>query len=227
MTYRFDSQIQAKYYQYFNLEYQKYNVYQENNEYKIEISINNEKEKEWKSKIKNKINIIDNPKLNRIGDVYYDIDNKPYKSALSVTWYDNNVDLLKRMSDNIANYFKHYTDGKTQTRLWTSFKEHSKKLKSKNVSMKYWLPLNARAVNEYQDRNFLCYPINRYINPFIIHFFSKRNIVMNQDEYAVTELIQWLWRSAIRNFEDVTIYIPSQRMRVLLQKFLNDETIEF
>lgn len=227
MTYRFDSQIQSLYYQYFDLIYKKYNVYKDKEGYAIEESLDNYRENDWKEKIKNKIHIIDNDKLNRIGDVYYDANNQPYKGALSVSWYENNPEMLKKVNDNISNFFKHYTDGKASTRLWTSFKEHSKKLRSKSVSMKCWLPLNARAVNDYADRTSLCYPINRYTNPFINQFFSKRDIRINQDEYAVTEMIQWIWRSAIRNFEGVIIYIPSQRMRVLLQKFLNNEEISF
>jgi hypothetical protein len=228
MTYRFDSQIQSSYYQYYNLPYKKYNVFQnEDKTYDIEISNDNYKEKEWKKQVKDKVHILDNPKLNRIGDLFYDAQNKPYKSSLSLSWFDSNPEMIKKLNDNIANYFKNYTDTKSNTRLWTSFKEHTKKLKSKNVSTKYWLSLNARAMNDYADRTTLCYPVNRYANPFIYQFFLKRDITIKQDEYAVTELIQWIWRSAIRNFEDINIYIPSQRMRVLLQKFLNDEEIIF
>jgi hypothetical protein len=227
MTYRFDSQIQALYYQYYDLPYVKYNVFKDDEKYEIEISENNERESEWKKQIKDKIHILDNPKLNRIGDVFYDAQNRPYKSSLSLSWFDKNPEMFKKLSDNIANYFKNYTDTKSNLRLWTSFKEHTKKLKSKNVSAKYWLSLNARAVNDYAERNTLCYPINRYANPFIYQFFLKRDVAIKQDDYAVTELIQWIWRSAIRNFEDITLYIPSQRMRTLLIKFLNDEEITF
>lgn len=227
MTYRFDSQIQAVYYQYFELPYVKYGVYYFDGEYVLlDYQESLAREVEWKKLVKEKIKIIDNPKLNKIGDIYYDANNKPYQGALSVSWYDNNPELIKKLKENIDNYFKHYTDSKASERLWTSFKEHCSKLKSKNVSMKYWLPLNARAVNDYRERTALCYPVNRYINPFIYQFFHKREVEFNQDEYALTELIQWIWRSGIRDLTSVTLYLPSARMRTLLQKFLDNEKIE-
>ena len=38
--------------------------------------------------------------------------------------------------------------------------------------------------------------------------------------YALSEMIQWIFRSRIRNNEDINIYIPSSRMRNLLIEFL-------
>jgi hypothetical protein len=233
MTYLFDSQIQSVYYKYFDIPYTKYSVYKnndryENDRYEIEI-YNGIKEKEWKSKIKDKIHIIEDVKLNKIGDVYYDAQNHPYKSALSVTWFKNNrkTDIIKKLKNNINNYYKHYTNNKTNIKMWTCFKMNLKSLKDKNLTEKQWSAINLRATNDYRERTLLCYPINRFTNPFINKFFSKRNLELNQEKYALSELIQWIWRSAIREMQDVTIYIPSQRMRTLLIQFLNDEPVEF
>ena len=232
MTYRFDSQIQALYYRYFDVEYVKYSVFKNKDlEYEIE-PYNNEKERIWKEEIKNKINIIDDAKLNRIGDIYYDAQNRPYKSALSVTWFRENkrrgnVEAFKRLGDNISNYYRHHTSNKANLRMWTCFKDYIGSIKNKNLSTRQWIAVNARATNDYREKTLLCYPINRYTNPYLNQFFAKKDIELNQDEYAVTELIQWLWRSAIRENNEVTIYIPSQRMRILLQKFLNNEEIRF
>ena len=228
MTYLFDSQIQSVYYKYFDIPYVKYSVYKNNDKYEIEI-YNDTKEKEWKSKIKDKIHIIEDPKLNKIGDVYYDAQNHPYKSALSVTWFKNNkkTDIIKKLKNNINNYYKHHTANKTSLKMWTCFKMNVKSLKDKNLTEKQWSAINLRATNDYRERTLLCYPINRFTNPFINKFFSKRNLELNQDQYALSELIQWIWRSAIREMQDITIYIPSQRMRTLLIQFLNDETVEF
>ena len=45
---------------------------------------------------------------------------------------------------------------------------------------------------------------------------------IDENKYALSEMIQWIWRSAIRNGEDIYIYIPSRRMRDLLLEWLND-----
>jgi hypothetical protein len=34
-------------------------------------------------------------------------------------------------------------------------------------------------------------------------------------------MLQWLWRSRVRNGEPVTVFIPSARMRGLLQRWLD------
>lgn len=50
-----------------------------------------------------------------------------------------------------------------------------------------------------------------------------RNIKLDEDGYALSEMLQFIWRSAIRNGEPIEIYIPSKRMRELLIKYLNNE----
>ena len=222
LTYKFDCQLQAYYYNYFNVPYVKYHVENKNNKYEIYKTSDNKREKDWKKIISKKIHILDNPKLNRIGDSHRDARGKIIDTALSATWYDNNKELLPNIRENLSNYFKHIQKGSATKRLWTCFKGDVSKIKSKNVSSRSWLALNARATNQYLDRTILAYLINRYVDPFYIKFFQKKDIIINQDEYALSELIQWLWRSAIREMEDVYIYIPSHRMRTLLEEFLNE-----
>ena len=48
-----------------------------------------------------------------------------------------------------------------------------------------------------------------------------RDIKVDENSYALSELLQWIWRSQIRNGEPITIYIPSKRMRESLKNFLN------
>jgi len=229
LTYLFDAQIQSLYYRYFDIEYTKYSVFKNvDGSYDIELH-NDAREKEWKSKVKEKIHIIEDSKLNKIGDIYYDVQNRPYKSALSVTWFSNNrgSDIINKLKNNIGNYYKHYVSGKSNQKMWTCFKSDIKALKDKNLTEKCWTPINARSTNSYRDRTLLCYPVNRFTNPFINKFFAKKNLELNQDLYALSEMIQWIWRSGIREMQDITIYIPSQRMRTLLKQFLNNEEICF
>jgi len=40
--------------------------------------------------------------------------------------------------------------------------------------------------------------------------------------YALTELIQWVWRSRIRKGEPITVYLPSMRMRRLFEEWLHE-----
>ena len=45
---------------------------------------------------------------------------------------------------------------------------------------------------------------------------------MEENEYALGEMIQWIWRSAIRDGKEIWIYVPSRRMRELLKQWLID-----
>ena len=50
---------------------------------------------------------------------------------------------------------------------------------------------------------------------------------MNDDVYAISEMVQVIWRSAIRNDEPIHLYIPSERMRNLFELWLQcDNTSE-
>ena len=47
-----------------------------------------------------------------------------------------------------------------------------------------------------------------------------------KDLYALSEMLQWIWRSRIRNGQDINIYIVSKRMRRLLNQWLSGELPE-
>jgi len=55
------------------------------------------------------------------------------------------------------------------------------------------------------------------------NLLMKRNVRLDQDTYALAEMLQWIFRSRIRNDEPIDIYVPSERMRSLLIKWLEGE----
>jgi hypothetical protein len=57
---------------------------------------------------------------------------------------------------------------------------------------------------------------NRYLNPAICNFFKDNGVEIDQDYWALSELIQWIWRGCIRNDEKMNLYVPGIRMRTLL-----------
>ena len=50
---------------------------------------------------------------------------------------------------------------------------------------------------------------------------KNKNVTIDEDTWALSELLQWLFRSAIREHKEINIYIPSERMRELLLEWLN------
>jgi hypothetical protein len=227
MTYLWESQYQYYYYKYFNIEYTKYYVQKVNDRYEIFETKNNDYEIEWKKSIKDKIIVLDNPKLNKVGS-YYDKGGHTYKSALSLTWYRENekTPSIIRIKDNMDNFFRNLTQSDPNKRLWCCFKEFKPLLKSKGASAIHWLEISSRATNKWKERTFLSYTVNRYPNLNYQDFFKQKGIYVNQDAYAISDLIQWIFRSAIREGNPITIYLPSERMRNLLDYFLNDQKAE-
>lgn len=94
---------------------------------------------------------------------------------------------------------------------------------------KCYVPCNARATNDYQDRWALVYACNMFPNKYNVRYFEYRQktngikVDVNEDYFALSCMLQWIWRSRIRKGEPIKIYIPSVRMRRLLTDWLNNK----
>lgn len=208
LTYMFSAQLQRYYYDFFNL---KYNYLYITGSSTDDYMFTNEKP-ERKADYRKLINILDNEKLNMIG-------RDPF--TLSKSWYEkaSNTIYIKGLKDNVYNFFYHYANGKSADNIWTVFKDYRNLLSGKGYS-KGFLELNARATNEYRERTNVAYLVNVYMNPVIHHFFTMHGVDVDQDGYALSEMLQFIWRSAIRDGKPINVYIPSKRMRTLLMEWI-------
>lgn len=118
--------------------------------------------------------------------------------------------------------------------MWTIYKEYTDlittkqfgKSKCRNLNLDNFVSISAKGTNTFSDRNILIYLVDRYINPVIKNFINFKckefNIKFNEDLFSLSELIQWIWRSKIRNNEHIYLYIASPRMLKLFNDWLND-----
>ncbi|WP_299901451.1 hypothetical protein [uncultured Ruegeria sp.] len=99
-----------------------------------------------------------------------------------------------------------------------------------------FVPNTTRGTNDHIGYTTAVYLYNQYPNPQLLTFLGMKRDSKEahrfSDAYALTELVQWLFRSAIRvgglNGTEraytprrrVTLYMPSQRMRNLLLNWL-------
>ena len=67
------------------------------------------------------------------------------------------------------------------------------------------------------------YLINKHSDPIIIKFLNSKGATINEDIYSLSELIQFVWRSAIRDNKPINLYIPSERMRNIFKAWLDNE----
>ena len=99
--------------------------------------------------------------------------------------------------------------------------------KRSDRSQTTFVACNCRATEEYKDRYNLAYLVDRNLNPGLIRFFAQEGIYIDQNAWALSEMIQWIFRSRIRDgsAEDrsINIYIPSARMRRLLKGWLGED----
>lgn len=129
---------------------------------------------------------------------------------------------LDAIKKSMFSYVQNVVKAKSSEVLWTTIKAHQSDLKGKGYT-KGFLACNARASNEYADRSTLMYCYNRYMNPIETSFFQDNRVTVSEDKLAVSDLLQWVWRSQIRNGEPINLYMPSKRMRGLLDAWARYE----
>lgn len=154
--------------------------------------------------------------MNDVGNPYH---------ALAKSWYERHPyhdPEMIQLRKNMQNFFKNITKSRSDNRIWTCFKDHSQKLVPDNGSYSQnFLQMMARATNDYSSCTNLAYMVNRFEDPNLVRFLTDRGCGINQDQTALSDLIQWVWRGAIRNGKEINLYIPSRRMRNLLTDWLN------
>ena len=119
-------------------------------------------------------------------------------------------------------YVRRITKAKSSDVLWTTLKDLEHHLKGRGYS-KGFIPVNTRATNDYADRSVLLYAFSRFMNPYEKSFFQDNGVRVNEDLLALSDMLQWIWRSRIRKGETINLYLPSARMRRLLKEWANYE----
>lgn len=148
-----------------------------------------------------------------------------------------------RISGDIYNYVHNIVKAKSKQILWTCPKdvyglvkgegftetrkptEDERKLsparfkKLKN-DLLCWQPLNTKATNKFKDRDVVIYAYDMRLSPVYKHYFEARGVSVNEDAFSLSCMLQFIWRSAIRDGKKIQLYVPSTRMRNLLLKWL-------
>ena len=127
------------------------------------------------------------------------------------------------MSDKglpILNPRGYVTSTKKKLSYLMGIKDHTEKARDLN-----FIPVNMKASNLYKEREAVAYPFTMYPHQALKVFFQDSGIPFDEDRYALSEMIQLLWRSAIRDGKEVNLYIPSYRMRTLFLNWLNPSSI--
>lgn len=215
LTYMFRGQIQRCYYDYNGIPYEYRTVTGDRNEgYQLGPYDPIEVDRDLRAWAKDNIQIYQG-KLNEIGD----------KWTLGHRWYQdhqNDKRVMKRIRQNTYSFFRRHAKGKAKEAMWTCFKSQKGLLKGNGYTGGF-VQCSARATNDYRHKANLAYLVNRFVSPGLIQYFKEKDIKVDQETYALSEMIQWIWRSQVRDGEGIKLYIPSKRMRGLLQAWIDGD----
>lgn len=159
------------------------------------------------------IHVCDKERMNKIG---YD------KFALSRNWFNTAEEWQTTMLKNhLYNYFHNMMKAKSDDILWTTLDSARTKVRGLGYSNGY-ISYVQRATNKYKDRTVLAYCINVFGSPVKARYFNQSGLEFDDDKFALSVLIQWIWRSAIRDGKEIWLYLPSRRMRQILFNWIDE-----
>jgi hypothetical protein len=152
--------------------------------------------------------------LNAIGDG---------RGTLTSNWWSKNSNdekLMKAIQDDMHDYKQNHINAKSKFTLWTVFNTYEKNI-ARNGYKRAFLQHTSKATNAYRSKNCLMYMIDKRPNPVETRLYKKMGVTINEARYSLGHLVQWVFRSAIRDNNPISIYIPSKRMRNILIKWLD------
>lgn len=89
-----------------------------------------------------------------------------------------------------------------------------------------FVPWNARASNHWRTRDAVAYLVNLHHRTYLASWFRSKGVALSDDYYALLTMVQWVFRSAIRDEQPIDLWIPSERMRLLFTDWLKGKVPE-
>lgn len=213
LTYLFEHQLLRHYFEVNDIEYELIGTRKVGDHHEFcEL-----KDMNRKRELRDKIHIVDSEKYNQIGDGTF---------ALSASWFERAAKepgkpKLEKLKNNLYNFYRR-TKTDNRDKMWTTLNDYRNELRGKGYSSGF-ITFNKRATNDFANRHQLAYCVNVFMMPWVKNYLQKIGAAdVNQDMYALSVLIQWIFRSAVRKGEEVWIYVPSRRMRCLLVQWLDN-----
>ena len=192
------------------------------NEIPYEIMDNNElgllSEQDIKQRVRENLNILKPRSL---------LATKQRNGTLSKSWFDNSSKVMTDKYKKIMRSVVSHSKVRAGEVFWTTFKSEQSKLQgagyTRGISedMPAFLPLNIRATNDYRDYRLCMYGCNLFKNPVQVNYIEAQGVDVDEDTYALSEMIQFIWRGRIRQYEPMDVLILSNRMRKLLEDWLD------
>ena len=154
--------------------------------------------------------------------------------TLSSTWYSEggSIEDIETIRQTLYHLYRKY--GKTNL-MFTCRKDNANKVKKGTRSTPNkrsiahtdmnvddtFLYCSAKATNNYAHKNVLVHVYNRYCNIPVKSYLQDYGSPVDDDSIALSEMVQWIWRSAIREDKPIKIYYLNSRMENLINNWLD------
>lgn len=160
------------------------------------------------------IHIFNHRKLNLIGEEEYSISQKWFSEKQD----KDVVQLRKNLQNLFINIIPNTSKQLSYLKAWTTYKNCKHSIKG-NGYTKQFISMWCADIKHFTPAIYLAYAANNYLP------VGSKSMGMTNDQYALSMLINFISRSGIRAGEDIQIYIPSLRMRRLLQQWISEHSV--
>lgn len=216
LTYLFEGSLMSHYLRANGVQYESFSITADGSL----VDIEDRDEADDKAALRKLVNVISDPRLNRVGTRRHENSKENPMSASWFTRKKREPNALKEVKRATENFYRHHARGGGA--MWTTFKDVSGQIGGKGYRRGF-TPLNLRATNEYRDRHNLAYLANVFMRPTLKGYLQECGLIPDEDRYALCEMLQWIWRSRVRDNRPVNVFVPADRMRKLLVDWLEEE----
>ena len=216
LTYMFDGSVMERF---FSLRGYETTPFTEVNTYRSQEDIINQ--------IQSLVNFIETPSVKKLR-------NSQMGDGMSSSWYDRtspkNREKVGKTISNAARSVKARSDSLVYTmpKRYAIQERPTKNQSKKPVPIdipRYsqeisFLYSSCRATNAYSDRDTAIHAYNRFPNIAVNKYLHDYGMAVDADIFALSEMIQWLWRTQIRESKPINVAILSRRMDRLFKEWL-------
>ena len=158
------------------------------------------------------------------------------KLPMNSSWYKSSKPTSSELN-SIASYIKYYASkysNSSREVAWCVPKSRAVKEGSRLTLIKpkgfledadknpCYLPSTIRATNKYSHKKVMIHCYDRYPLLTVAAYLSDYKCPINSETFALSELLQWLWRGCIRNSEPMVVAIGNKRMYNLFKNWLEE-----
>ena len=120
---------------------------------------------------------------------------------------------------NLKNVMENVWSAKSKDRYFTCLSSNKFVIANTRYN-KNWLAFSTKAVNTHANMHHVAFLMNVFMMPYIKEVCNNGNFTVDEDLVSLSHLVQFIFRSALRNDEPIKVYVPSVRMRNLLKDYL-------